>query len=752
VPVSWSVEEAGGGAIDDRGVYRAPGTSGVFHVRATSLSDANTNARATVSVAELQVSFLAGGSGGPGDVDGVAQNAHFRSPKGLAAYDDPAMSDEALFVADTGNHTIRKVDRAAGRVGTLAGTAGLAGFVDATGASARFNSPTSVAADPTTRTIYVADSQNHCIRAIDDGNATRGKVTTFAGLCGTAGDTEGVGTAARFNLPTHVVVQYDPTTKLASNLVVCELGQRRMRLVSLLAATRGQTSQPLAGHAFNFCDAGVFDFDNGAWDRLYFTDASNPLSLHRWAIGSTAIDSVAALPSESIDGGPPIAPIAASGFATDTGFGNGHSVYVSFADLAGIYQYDANGTVPGLHALVGSASEPRAIDGPFADARFERPGDMVVPKGREDLFVIDEGAQSVRHVDLTQSRVDSPIGRPEQCHLKDGSNSDARFALPLGVASDGAGHVYVADGSADSGRISNTIRAVDLTAGTTTLLSGKPSALTCGAVRDGDARTATFGLVLGLVVEGDAIYAVDAVANAVRKIVLSSGEVTTVAGRLGVAGDSQGIGGAALFKTPVGITSDGAGNLYVSDSGNAKIKKIELATGKVETVAGSTPGDADGPAASARFNRPGGLALDPGGALYVADSGNHTIRRIDGATGAVTTFFGLSGVAGTQDGDAAHGRLDSPSQLAIDRTAGVLYVIGGAGGLLDRSEGGVVRRIDIASRSIGSLVGRRDAQGLVPGPLDEATLGTPSGLLVLPSGDVVFTDVTDCSVGIVKPL
>ncbi len=752
VPVTWAVEEAGGGVVDAEGLYRAPRQSGVYHLVATSKADPSQVARATVIVQDLQLAFFAGGSGGPGNVDGPAEHAHFRSPQGIAAYDDPNASDSALFIADTGNHTIRKFDRAKGKVETLAGSPGTSGFVDATGNAARFASPMAVAADATTRKIYVADSENHCIRAVDD-RAVPGSVTTFAGQCGSLGDADGSATVARFNRPTRLALQYDTFSGKALNLIVCEVGQRRMRLVTLPggggAIPPGQTTRVISSHAFNFCDAGVFDFNGGQWNRVYFIDGFAPGTLRRLTLGAATAENVASLP---VDPNTAKQLTSASGFATDTGFGNGKSVYLSFGDLGSIYAFDtAAVAATGLTKLVGSATERRAIDGNFTQARFKRPGAMVLPKGRNDLFVIDEGAHAVRRVDVQGQTVAPMLGRAEQCFFNDGNANAARFPFPVAVATDSAGTVYVADGSFDGARFSNIIRKVDGSG--VSVFAGKPGPAQLNvAPVDGDAKSATFGFLADLVVvEGDAIYATDVLGHAIRKITLAGGQVTTLAGRLGAPGDSDGIGGGAQFKKPGGLTSDGAGNLFVSDAGNSKIKKIEIATGKVVTLAGSTVGSVDGIGVAAKFNQVNGVAFHAG-SVYVADGGDHTIRKVEVATGAVSTFLGVSGDSRHQDGDADKARLASPSKLALDRIAGVLYVTGVSGSTPNASPPGVIRRIDIAGRSLTTYLGRPGAQGFVPGPLGQATIGYPIGLTVLPSGDLVMGDIGDCSLGIVKPL
>jgi sugar lactone lactonase YvrE len=156
--------------------------------------------------------------------------------------------------------------------------------------------------------------------------------------------------------------------------------------------------------------------------------------------------------------------------------------------------------------------------------------------------------------------------------------------------------------------------------------------------------------------------------NRIRRIG-ADGVVSDLAG--GAEGRRDGVGAAAAFHTPSGIALDGAGNLIVADTGNNSIRKV-TPQGVVSTLAGDgTPGYRDGAAAQAQFNGPIGVALDKAGNVFVADTYNDRIRRI-GVDGSVTTVAG-SGVPGTLDGPAAAAMFDTPTAVALD-AQGALYV------------------------------------------------------------------------------
>ena len=170
-----------------------------------------------------------------------------------------------------------------------------------------------------------------------------------------------------------------------------------------------------------------------------------------------------------------------------------------------------------------------------------------------------------------------------------------------------------------------------------------------------------FDLLAGTAVgpAGD-VYVADALNSTIRKVT-PAGFVTTLAGAPGIRGHVDGAGSAARFDSPFGLAVDAAGTVYVSDACNNTIRKI-LSTGVVTTLAGYDnywPGSTDAVGAAARFNYPAGIAVDAGGNVYVADSGNFTIRKITPG-GAVTTVAGSAGSHGHADGAVDAARFTAP--------------------------------------------------------------------------------------------
>ncbi len=243
----------------------------------------------------------------------------------------------------------------------------------------------------------------------------------------------------------------------------------------------------------------------------------------------------------------------------------------------------------------------------------------------------------------------------------DGTGSAARFFLPYGVAVDSVGNVYVAD------TFNDTVRKIT-PAGVVSTLAGSPGVV---GFADGTGSAAHLSYPSGVAVDSaDNVYVADSRNNTIRKIT-PAGVVSTLAGQ-GITGSADGTGRAAQFSYPSGVAVDSADNVYVADTSNNTIRKITPA-GVVSTLAGSpgVVGSADGTGNAARFYQPSGVAVDSAGNIYVADTGNHTIRKITPA--GVSTLAGVVGSFGSAGGTGNAARFYYPSGVAVD-SAGNVYV------------------------------------------------------------------------------
>ena len=228
---------------------------------------------------------------------------------------------------------------------------------------------------------------------------------------------------------------------------------------------------------------------------------------------------------------------------------------------------------------------------------------------------------------------------------------------------------------------------------------------------DGIESAARFSLPSGIAVDSAGnVYVADYENSTIRKIT-PGGVVSTLAGLAGFAGSADGTGSAAQFSHPSGVAVDSAGNVYVADTGNHTIRKVTPA-GVVTTLAGNAfiisdgfprGGYADGTGSAARFNYPTGVAVDSAGNLYVAD-GNNTIRKVTPA-GVVTTLAGLAGGVGSEDGTGIGARFNLPHGVAADSTSNV-YVADTENHIIRKvTPAGVVTTLAGVAGSAGSADG-----------------------------------------------
>ena len=281
-----------------------------------------------------------------------------------------------------------------------------------------------------------------------------------------------------------------------------------------------------------------------------------------------------------------------------------------------------------------------------------------------NIYVADANNHTIRKV--TAAGVVSTLAGSGVAGSANGTGAAASFRFPQGVATDGT-NVYVAD------TYNHAIRQIVISTGAVTTLAGTVGT---SGLANGTGVAATFNNPLGLAVSGTDLYVADTGNHSIRKIVISSGAVTTFAGTAGTNGFADGTGVLATFKNPGAIAAEGTTNLYVADTANHTIRKIVIAgCGVVTTLAGTgngTGGSTDSTGASASFKSPGGLVVS-GANLFVADTGNNTLRQIVLGTGVVTTLAGSAGAIGTTDAIGTAARFQGPTGIGVN-TAGTLYI------------------------------------------------------------------------------
>jgi sugar lactone lactonase YvrE len=510
-----------------------------------------------------------------------------------------------------------------------------------------FVEPHSMAVDAAGN-VYVTDKADHTVRRISPA----GVVTTVAGTSGIYGHQDAVGTSARFNSPEGIAVD------AAGNVYVADTDNRAIRRITA---------------------AGV-------------------------------VSTIARSPSSAVCGGAPLGAWKPSGIVVD------RSGTVIFADTEGrrILSFDTN---------------YRCFQQPGADLfapplRFDPRGLALDRTGA--LLVADAGGRQVLRFDPLPGRF---------------TRADAgvhAFVSPAGVAVDSTGQIIVSDAGNHAVYRIAADRTVSLAAGGPNL----------AALVDATGAEARFFTPRGLATDAGGNILVADSGNRVLRRVLPGLQVQTAAGVATAAGHAEGRGEQARFRGPRGLAADAAGTLYVADTENHAIRRI-TADGQVSTLAGAAglAGHSDGPAALARFFKPIGVALGADGSLYVADSGNHTLRVISPA-GVVSTLAGSPGRYGAADGIADAARFDTPHGITVS-AAGALYVADAGNHLIRKvSRSGVVE-------TVAGLPGQPGANTDPPSSAfrncenvnspnfilgSAARFFSPQGIVALADGSLLVTD------------
>jgi sugar lactone lactonase YvrE len=340
------------------------------------------------------------------------------------------------------------------------------------------------------------------------------------------------------------------------------------------------------------------------------------------------------------------------------------------------------------------------------------------------VYVADSFNDTIRKISPT-AMVSTFAGAGGAVGSVDGSGSAALFANPNLLAFDPAGILYVSDG------YNNAIRKIT-PAGVVSTFVG---AATQSGSADGSGSSARFNVPHAVAADAaGTLYVADSYNSTIRKIT-AAGAVSTLAGLAGKSGTLDGSGGNARFNFPYGVAVDSEGNVYVADSFNEEIRKITPA-GVVSTLAGNgTIGSADGKGSAASFHYPYGLAVDSAGILYVADTYNHTIRKIT-PDGTVSTLAGTAGKMGSTDATGAAAGFNLPMSIAIDST-GNLYVADSSNNAIRKIAPGAV---------VTTLAGNAGQTGSIDGTGSAARFSTPNYLTLDSAGNVYVSDTGNSTI------
>ncbi len=627
--------------------------------------------------------------GGRGWRDGQGPAAQFSGAYGLALD-----ASGNLYVADIGNHTIRKITPT-GLVTTFAGSPQQSGSSDGSGNLARFNHPRALCID-LAGNLYVADSGNHTIRKITPA----GSVSTLAGSPGQSGDTNGPATSAQFKEPHAIAVDS------SGNLYVADTGNRKVRKISTSGEVTTLRDEPgrfsvLTGIAV---DTPGNVYVSAFGDRMIYKITPN---------GDLSEFAGQYLFWGTVDG-----TGSAARFPDPTGISIDQSGNLLVAEQRGaVRKITPAGVVTTYAATTGFAEE-----GPLSSVFFGGLSSIAVsPTGA--IYLGDFTTNTLIRRISNDGMVTTIASSSALSGTADGVGTAVRFSRIIrGIAVESNGTVYVADSR------SNTIRRI-APGGVVSTFAG--SAEQSGSA-DGIGTAARFYGASGIAVSNNGtLYVADSGNHLIRRIT-PQGVVSTLAGAAGQSGATDGLPATARFNNPQAVTIDARGNIYVADGQNYTIRKI-TPDGIVSTLAGAAgqSGSTDGVGALARLGFITGIVADPAGNLYATD--NHTVRKIT-PLGEVTTFAGAAGSEGTDDGTGGDARFTLLNGIAIDST----------GNLFVTEVFGTVRRI--TPQAVVTTVGGSGFTGNVDGIGRQAWFGLLRGIGVDGQGNLYLADQQNCAV------
>ncbi|MDD5342733.1 MAG: FG-GAP-like repeat-containing protein [Patescibacteria group bacterium] len=559
------------------------------------------------------------GTGSSGSNNGGADSAEFNLPRGVTID-----NEGSLYVADSGNNQIRKIDRY-GAVSTLVST--------------DLNNPQGVLFY--NNRIYIADTDNNALKTV----AINGE-----GLQILTND---------LNKPKKITIDSG-----GQNIYVADSGSHKVKRVYLIT---GQVSEIAGsgeeayaegiGSAASFQNIwGVAHYDG----KLYVTDGDgydDKLRMIDLANNQTTL-----LARDQV--------MASLNFPSGLMVHEGN-VFVANMGIGTIRKFDLSDPDDINSDFAGSERFGNR-NGEASQALLGRPWDMVLSPDRQWLYLAENN--KIRKINYATKEVYQLIGSSVD-NYREGSSTNARFSNISSITIDSSGnYIYLTD------RWNNRIRRINLSDASSSLLAGGGLINTTGSQNNGYSEgigeAARFNNPGGIVISPDDryLYVSDSGNNRIRRVEIATGLTELVAGS-GQAGFLDGTGDGAMFNKPYGLDIDSTGRyLYVADTNNHTIRRIDLVGNQVTTIAGTgSAGYRDAVGTLSVFSYPEYLTLDPAGNIYVTEVGSHRIRLIEAGT-YVTKLIAGSGNRGYQNGARTMARFNNIKGLLVDRTNNILLV------------------------------------------------------------------------------
>jgi|GEM_PF-548876 len=723
-----------------------------------------------VMVAAQGLDTLAGNvTLGGGSHDGAGTAAQFNGPYNIAR--DPAGN---IYVPDANNHIIRVVTPQ-GAVSTLAGICGVPGVTDGvSGLQAQFRGPHGVAywVDPSTSQAYlfVVEYSNNCVRKITLNTSTTPPTATnvslFAGVMGTT--TYGTSGNA-FDSPSGIIIDS------SNNMYVSEQYYGDVLKITGLSGAQGNTYLQNGGaltvYAGNRGNDGYVDGPNASAyfyqissmvmdssNNIYVAESkANRIRMITPTTTSTLAGDTAQLGLVYNSSTKPVIQGAAGFVDGKVGTSrlnspgglalSGSTLYV--ADTSNNAVRALNLSTGSLTTVIGSPTTGSATPGAAGSLNGQgTAATLASPQGllldaSGNLYISELGNNDIRKAD-TSLNVTNFVGSAAQVGSTDGALGTGSMAINpalsanktmAGMVQDSAGNLYVAD------VYNNAIRMIS-PAGVLSTIAGTAGLSTAGSL-DGTGAAASFNQPNGLAIDGSGnLYVVDTNNSTIRVVAWDSTNkvwnVSTIAGKAGVTGAADGALGTSTFKFPYGITFNAKdGCLYVTDSGNGKIRKLVNTAGSwtVSTLAPTV----------VTLSTPMGIAADAAGNLYFSDRGKYYVGMLTAPTWVGSVIGGLSGTYGYANG--AVGATKTTSSL-FNYPQGVSVDGSGAVWVADLGNNTVEKIANVAGVwTTTTVVGQcalTNSPPLQPVPAGTsvgpfpATLFMPQSVLVSPSGHDLF--------------